>query len=418
MSRLIIEGSRRLKGEINVQGSKNSVLPILAAAVATKSECVIRNCPMISDVDTTLKILKHLGCKVEREKNNVIINSSNIIKNNIPNLLMREMRSSIIFLGALISSVGSAEISFPGGCELGPRPIDIHIEGLRQLGIRIDEGHGCLKCDSGSGLEGCGISLSFPSVGATENLILAAVKARGTTVLNNVAREPEIMDLIGFLNSCGAKIESPGEGTICIEGVEDLHGTEYEVIPDRIAAITYMSAAAVTVGDILLKNVVSEHINSVITIFEEAGCILRLDSGNSIRIIAPTRPYSNRIIRTMPYPGFPTDAQAPIMAMACVADGTSVFVENIFSNRYKHVGELLRLGADIKVEGRVAVVEGVKRLTGTEVTAMDLRGAAALVVAGLGAEGTTKISGLNHIDRGYENLERILTGVGASIKRV
>ena len=418
MSKLAIEGSRRLKGEINIQGAKNSILPILAASLVTRSECVIHNCPLISDVQTTLKILKYLGCKVEFEKNTVVVNSENIEKNNIPNLLMREMRSSIIFLGALISSVGSAEISLPGGCELGPRPIDMHIEGLRQLGLRINEGYGVLKCSNGEGLEGCNIALSFPSVGATENLIIASVKARGTTVLSNIAREPEIMDLVAFLNSAGAKIKSHGEGTLIIEGVREFHGTEHTVIPDRIAAVTYMSAAAVTVGDLILKNVIKEHIGSVIPVFEEAGCTIQTDAENALRIIAPTRPYFNRMIRTMPYPGFPTDAQAPVMAMSCLADGTSVFVENIFSNRYKHVGELLRLGADIKVEGRVAIVEGVKRLSGTEVAAMDLRGAAALVVAGLGAEGMTKISGLNHIDRGYENLEYNLESVGASIKRV
>ena len=418
MSRLVIEGARRLKGEINIQGAKNSILPILAASLTTSDECIIHNCPMISDVKTTLKILEHLGCKVKFENNTVTVNSENIKKNNIPNLLMREMRSSIIFLGALISSVGSAEISLPGGCELGPRPIDMHIEGLRQLGLRINEGYGVLKCSKDGGLEGCNIALSFPSVGATENLIIASVKAKGTTVISNAAREPEIMDLISFLNNCGAKIESLGEGTLIIEGVSKLHGTEYSVIPDRIAAATYMSAAAVTVGDLLLKNVIKEHIGSVIPVFEEAGCTVQVDAENSLRIIAPTRPYFNRMIRTMPYPGFPTDAQAPVMAMSCLADGTSVFVENIFTNRYKHVGELLRLGADIKVEGRVAIVEGVKRLLGAEVTAMDLRGAAALVVAGLGAEGTTKISGLSHIDRGYENLENNLESVGASIKRV
>ncbi len=418
MSKLIIEGARRLKGEINIQGAKNSILPILAASLVTRAECVIHNCPIISDVKNTLKILEHLGCVVKFQENTVIVNSENITKNSIPNVLMREMRSSIIFLGALISSVGSAEISLPGGCELGPRPIDMHIEGLRQLGLRIDESHGILECGNEDGLEGCNISLSFPSVGATENLIIASVKARGTTVINNIAKEPEIMDLIAFLNSSGAKIESQGEGTLVIEGVKALHGTEYTIIPDRIAAVTYMSAAAVTVGDLLLKNVVKEHIGAVIPVFEEAGCTIESDTENSLRIIAPTRPYFNRIVRTMPYPGFPTDAQAPVMAMSCLADGTSVFVENIFTNRYKHVGELLRFGADIKVEGRVAIVEGVKRLFGAEVTAMDLRGAAALVVAGLGAEGTTKISGLSHIDRGYENLENNLESVGASIKRV
>lgn len=418
MAKLIIDGARRLNGEITIQGSKNSALPILAASILADGECIIHNCPLISDVAITLKILEHLGCKVKTEKNTVSINSSNIMKNNIPNLLMREMRSSIIFLGALISAVGSAEISLPGGCELGPRPVDLHLDGLRQLGLKVEEGHGCIKCDTSGNLEGCNISLSFPSVGATENLILAAVKARGTTILNNVAKEPEIFDLIEFLKKCGAKIRCSGDGAIAIEGVNRLHGTEHTVIPDRIAAVTYMAAAAATAGTITIKNVIEDNISAIIPIFEESGCIIQKFGKNILEIISPSRPYSNRLIRTMPYPGFPTDAQAPIMAMSCVADGTSVFVENIFSNRYKHVGELLRLGADIKVEGRVAVVEGVKRLSGAEVSATDLRGAASLVIAGLSAEGTTKISGISHLDRGYENLENTLSSIGAKIKRV
>ena len=418
MAKLIIEGARRLDGEITIQGSKNSVLPILAATILTEGQCIIHDCPFISDVEVTIKILKYLGCKVKRDQNTIIVDSSNIIKSDIPNLLMREMRSSIIFLSALISSVGKAEISLPGGCELGPRPVDLHLDGLRQLGLKIDEGHGCLKCDSFSGLEGSNISLSFPSVGATENLILAAVKAKGKTVLNNVAKEPEIIDLINFLKKCGAKIDYSSEGTIVIEGVKKLHGTEYTVIPDRIVAVTYMAAAAVTASTLVIKNVIEDNISAVVHVFEEAGCIVQKIEKNILKISSPSRPYFNRFIRTMPYPGFPTDAQAPIMAMACIADGTSVFVENIFSNRYKHVGELLRLGADIKVEGRVAIVEGVKRLSGAEVTAMDLRGAASLVLAGLSADGVTNISGLNHIDRGYENLENILTSVGAKIKRI
>ncbi len=414
----MIEGLRRLKGEVNIQGSKNSVLPILAATILTDGECIIHNCPNISDVDATVQILNYLGCKITRNGGTILVDSSNALKNCIPDFLMRKMRSSIIFLGALISSVGGAKLSFPGGCELGPRPIDLHIDGLRQLGLKISEGHGVLECDAYGGLEGANIAFSFPSVGATENLILAAVKAHGTTVLTNTAKEPEIMDLINFLKKCGAKIQCNGDGTIVIEGVKKLYPAEHTVIPDRIVAITYMSAAAITAGELIINDVVYDTINSAVPIFEESGCIVEKLSNTKIKIIAPSRPYFNRLIRTMPYPGFPTDAQAPVMAMASIADGTSVFVENIFSNRYKHVGELLRLGADIKVEDRVAVVEGVKRLSGADVAASDLRGAAALVVAGLGADGITKISGLKYIDRGYENLENILNGVGASIKRV
>lgn len=418
MSKLIIEGSRRLRGNIKVQGSKNSILPILAACIICKDECIIYNCPDILDVRITKRILEYLGCKTSFENNTFIVDSKNILKNDIPDFLMREMRSSIIFLGSLISGVGKAKLSLPGGCELGPRPIDIHLDGLRQLGMRITESHGVLECDNGKGLIGCNIAFSFPSVGATENLILAAVTAKGTTIITNAAKEPEIIDLISFLNRCGADIKYSHGGTIVIKGVKRLHGAEHTVIPDRIVAITYMSAAAATSSNIVIENVMEEHISSVIPIFEEAGCIIKFKDKNILKIDSPTRPYFNRIIRTMPYPGFPTDAQAPVMSMTAIADGTSVFVENIFSNRYKHVGELLRLGADIKVEDKVAVVEGVKKLSGAKVTAMDLRGAASLVVAGLSAEGITEITGLKHIDRGYEHIEDNLCKLGACVKRI
>lgn len=418
MSKLIIEGSRRLGGEIKVQGAKNSILPILAASIMCKGECVIKNCPEISDVEVTSKILTYLGCDVSFEDGTFVVNSSGISKNDIPDFLMREMRSSIIFLGSLLGAVGEAKLSLPGGCELGPRPIDLHLDGLRQMGLRIRESHGRLECDAGNGLTGCNIALSFPSVGATENIILAAATARGTTIITNTAKEPEIIDLINFLNKCGAKIKYSHDGTIVIEGVKNLHGAEHSVIPDRIAAVTYMAAAASTASSLVIQNVIEDNISSVIPVFEEAGCIIRNISKNTIKIDSPARPYFNRLIRTMPYPGFPTDAQAPVMAMTTIADGTSVFVENIFSNRYKHVGELLRLGADIKVEDKVAVVEGVKRLSGAKITATDLRGAAALIVAGLGAEGITEISGLKHIDRGYEKIEKNLCKIGASVKRV
>ncbi len=418
MSKLMIEGSRRLSGDVKVQGSKNSILPILAACIICKDECVIHNCPDILDVRITGRILEHLGCKVHFENSTFIVNSKNISKNDVPDFLMREMRSSIIFLGSLISGIGSAKLSLPGGCELGPRPIDIHLDGLRQLGMRITESHGVLECDSGKGLIGCNIAFSFPSVGATENLILAAVTAKGTTIITNAAKEPEIIDLIDFLNKCGASIRYSHEGTIVINGVSRLRGAEHTVISDRIVAITYMSAAAATSSGIVIENVIEEHISSVIPIFEEAGCIITFKGKNTLKIDSPARPYFNRMIRTMPYPGFPTDAQAPVMSMTAVADGTSVFVENIFSNRYKHVGELLRLGADIKVEDKVAIVEGVKKLSGAKVTAMDLRGAASLVVAGLSAEGITEISGLKHMDRGYEHIEDNLCKLGALVKRI
>ena len=419
MSKIVIEGSRRIKGEIQLQGSKNSVLPILAATIVCGDECVIHNCPKLSDVEATFRILRYLGCKVYHDGEVAIVDSRSMTRYDIPDYLMREMRSSIIFLGALISRIGKAKMTLPGGCELGPRPVDLHIDALKQLGVIIDESYGILECETCSGgVKGCNIVLSFPSVGATENIILAGVMAKGTTVITNAAREPEICDLANYLNKCGANIKGAGEGTIVIEGTEKMHGTEYAIMSDRIVEITYMAAAAITGGELLICNSSGNSIGAVIPIFEEAGCLIETPEQGKLKIQSPGRLYSNRLIRTMPYPGFPTDAQAPVMAMTTVADGTTMFVENIFENRYKHTGELLRMGADIKVEGRVAMVEGVKNLYGASVTATDLRGAAALVVAGLGAQGITTIEGLSHIDRGYEEIEEKLSSVGASVKRV
>ena len=417
MPKLVIEGAKQLNGEIKIQGSKNSVLPILAATIICDDECIINNCPDLLDVYTSIEILKYLGCKIKFENSTLTVDPRSINRSDIPEYLMRKMRSSIIFLGALLSKSGNAKLSLPGGCELGPRPIDLHLDGLRQMGFIIYENHGYIECMSKYKLPGCNITLSFPSVGATENLILASVKSSGVTVINNVAREPEICDLINFLNKCGAKIKGAGESTLLIEGVESLHSAQHSIIPDRIVATTYMSAAAITGGTLLLKNVSVKELDSVIPIFEEAGCLINKKSESQLYIEAPSRLYPNKLIRTMPYPGFPTDSQPLIMAMASVANGTSVFVENIFENRYKHVGELLRLGADIKIEGKVAIVEGVKRLSGANVTSTDLRGAAALVISGLAAEGITTISDVHHIDRGYESIEKNLKSLGANIER-
>ena len=417
MPKLVIEGAKQLNGEIKIQGSKNSVLPILAATIICNDECIIHNCPDLLDVHTSIEILKYLGCKIKFEKSTLIVDPRNINKSDISENLMRKMRSSIIFLGALLSKSGKAKLSFPGGCELGPRPIDLHLDGLRQMGFIIYENHGYIECKSRYKISGCNITLSFPSVGATENLILASVKSSGTTVINNVAREPEICDLINFLNKCGAKIKGAGESTLFIEGVESLGSTTHSIIPDRIVATTYMSAAAITGGSLLLKNISVKELDSIIPIFEETGCLINKKSDSELYIEAPSRLYPNKLIRTMPYPGFPTDSQPLIMAMTSVADGTSVFVENIFENRYKHVGELLRLGADIKIEGKVAIVEGVKRLSGANVKSTDLRGAASLVISALAAEGITTISDIYHIDRGYESIEENLKSLGANIQR-
>ncbi len=418
MSKLVIEGQNRLNGEICIHGAKNSALPVLAATIMCDGESVIHNCPALSDVDASIKILKHLGCIVKEEKDCVIINSKNISRWDIPDCLMHEMRSSVVFLGAIASRMGRARISFPGGCELGPRPIDLHINALRKMGLFINEFGGYLDCEViQDRLKGTKIALSFPSVGATENIMFAAVLADGITTISNAAREPEIIDVADFLNACGAKISGAGGGVITIEGVKKLNGAEHKVIPDRIEATTFMAAAAITKGNITVRDINISNLDQVIPMFEEAGCSVK--TGNDyLRLVSPEKLRAIKVVRTMPYPGFPTDAQAPIMAITTLSDGTCVFIENIFESRYKHVSELLRLGANIKVEGKVAVVEGVNKLVGASVESPDLRGAAALVIAGLAAEGTTEISGLNHLDRGYEKIEEQLESLGANIKRV
>lgn len=417
MSKLLIEGKKRLYGDACVQGAKNSALPILAASILCGSESILHNCPNLSDVDTSIKILRYLGCKAKRQDNVLSVNADGMSRSDIPVTMMREMRSSIIFLGAILAKTKRARLSFPGGCEIGPRPIDLHLKALKQMGVEIEEHHGIIDCTAPSGLKGAKIALSFPSVGATENIIISAATAKGTTTLTNAAREPEISDLADYLNSCGAKIYGAGEGTIIIDGVEKLYGCQHFIIPDRIVAATLMSAAAITGSHITLKNIIASHLEAVIPFFEEAGCEISV-KGSDLSISSPQRLKAVKMVRTMPYPGFPTDAQAPVMAMTCIANGTTVFVENIFESRYRHVGELARLGANIKVEGKVAVVEGVKALSGAAVEALDLRGAASLLVASLAAEGITELDGVKYLERGYESFETVLSSLGAVVKKI
>ena len=386
---IIIDGPAELSGELTVQGAKNSTLPLLAAALLCKGQTVLHNCPDLSDVDTALRILEHAGCRCKREGHDLIVDSA-VTQCEIPEELMRSMRSSIVFLGAMISRCGSARLCAPGGCELGPRPIDLHLSSLRRLGVDIVETGGWLECSAPKGVEGSYVSLAFPSVGATENLILASVCGKGTTIIANAAREPEISDLCEYLNRCGARVYGAGESCVIIDGVKELYGCEHRVMPDRIAAVTYMAAAAVTGGNVTLRDVDNTHILPMLSPFEESGCEVR-QLGGCLNIMAPRRLNPVRHIRTMPYPGFPTDAQPAIMSMAAVGRGTSMFVENIFENRYRHAEGLGRMGAKIKVEGKVAVVEGVERLTGAAVESADLRGGAALVVAGLSAQGRTQV---------------------------
>lgn len=417
MSKLLIDGGRILGGEAKVQGSKNSALPILAASLLSKGESVFFGCPMLSDVDSSIRILRYLGCKVSRSGHTLMVNTEGFSRDDIPESMMRVMRSSIIFAGALLASTGKARLTFPGGCELGPRPIDLHISSLKRLGAEITERHGELIFKAPKGLKGAQIALSFPSVGATENIIIAAAKAKGTTVITNAAREPEITDLADYLNACGASIHGAGEGTVIIDGKEKLTPSNHSIIPDRIVAATLMSAAAVTGSEIILDGVIKSHLDAIIPCFEQAGCKVEFEA-QKMRIQSPQRLKSLGLIRTTPFPGFPTDAQAPLMAVAAVAEGITVFSENIFESRYKHVGEFLRLGADIKVEGKVAVVDGVKKLYSAPLCAKDLRGSAALAVAALAAEGTTEIDTTEYLERGYEDLEVVLTSLGASVKKV
>lgn len=412
----MIAGGKRLAGSLKVHGAKNSALPILAASLLT-GQSTIHNCPKLTDVDAACDILRHLGAETHREGATVTVTPGSGGDYCIPDELMHKMRSSIVFLGAVISRCGRARISLPGGCELGPRPIDLHLAALERLGVQICEDHGLLDCSVPNGLHGAQITLPFPSVGATENVLIAACLAKGETTLKNAAREPEITDLIDFLNAAGAKITVTRQGDVCIEGVERLGDVEHRVIPDRIAAATYLCAAACTGGRITLENVCSEHLWAVFPYLEEMGCRLELKP-EQIFISCPKHLRAMEQVRTMPYPGFPTDAQSPLMAAAVVANGTSIFVETIFESRYKHVPELCKMGADIRAEGRLAVVRGVAGLHNARVSCTDLRGGAAIALAALAAQGETLLDGIEHIDRGYEEFEHNLRCLGAQIVRI
>ena len=416
MGKFVIQGGGKIEGEIDVQGAKNAVLPILAATILNGGKNVIYNCPDLRDVSMTIAVLKNLGCRVKRQNKVLVVESDQISDCKIPEELMRQMRSSIIFLGAIIARCKKAVVSMPGGCEIGNRPIDLHLKALRKLGVDITEAHGYINC-SAENLHGDNIQLDFPSVGATENIMLAACMAEGTTVITNAAREPEIVDLEQFLNRQGAKISGGGTDVIRIEGVKKLYGVEHTIIPDRIVSATYLAAAAATGGSVILRNTDASHMGAILAALREMGCRIYTEKARIILTAPAGRLKSIEKITTMPYPGFPTDIQSPFMSLCCIADGTTMFVENIFENRYQHVEELVRMGADIKVDGRVAVIQGVRRLSGARVVAKELRGGAALVVAGLAADGITEIENVKYIDRGYETIEIYLSTCGAAIKR-
>lgn len=415
MAEILVNGNKKLSGKVTVQGAKNSVLPLLAATLLCNGECIINNCPTLSDVETSLKILTQLGCKCKKEGNTVIVDSSTVNAYSIPDDLMREMRSSVVFLGAIIGRTKQAVISSPGGCELGPRPIDLHLSALQKLGVTVTEEHGYLHCNAKNGIVGTELHLGFPSVGATENIILAAATAKGVTVIHNAAREPEISDLADFLNSAGARIYGCGSDTIYINGVSFLKGTQHTVIPDRIAAVTYMACGAVTGSKIQLENIMPSHMVSCLSVFRECGCDIDV-SGRSLTITGAKKLNRVPTIRSLVYPGFPTDAGPLVIAMLSVADGTCVFVENIFENRFRYVAELNRLGTKIKTEGKIAVIEGVDTLSGACCKCTDLRGGAALVVAALAANGETEIGDISHILRGYDDITASLSMLNADIK--
>ena len=415
MSQLLVRGGGRLKGEVAIQGAKNSVLPILAATLLTADEVELRGCPRLRDVDASVRILRSLGCKARWEGGNLLVNTGGLNAWGISDILMREMRSSAIFLGAILARCGQAELSYPGGCELGPRPIDLHLSGLRALGAEINDAGGVLHCKAPE-LKGREVVLSLPSVGATENLMLAACGGSGTTTIANAAREPEIVDLQNFLRACGAKVDGSGSSTVTVEGKRPLHGCTYPVMPDRIAAATYLCAAASAGGEIFLRGAREEHLATVTAVLREAGCSILAD-GAGIACTCQGGLQAVHPVRTAPYPGFPTDAQAVLMAALLRSRGATVFEENIFENRYRHVDELTRMGANVRVSGRVAVVTGVETLHGAPVYCTDLRGGAALCVAALAAEGETRVCETSHIDRGYEDLARDLRALGADIAK-
>ncbi len=415
MSRLLICGGKKLSGEVEVQGSKNAVLPILAATILNEDKSIIHNCPELADTTAALEIIRQLGGRAEYCDHTAMVNTENIQKYEISNELMCSMRSSVLFLGPLLARTKRAVISYPGGCAIGLRPIDLHVKAFRQLGVTIEEIGGNIYCKLDK-ISPTAINLLFPSVGATENIMLLTAISKGETVITNAAREPEIVDLQNFLNAMGAKISGAGSEIIRIIGVEKLQKVEYNIISDRIFAATCACAVACCGGDVVLKNINAEHIRLILSMLRDSGCDISTGK-DYVRIQCSERPRGLGKIMTSPYPGFPTDAQALFMSALATAEGTTVFVENIFESRYKHVPELIKMGADIIVDGRLAAVTGNNYIQGAKICAGDLRGGAALVIAGLSAIGDTEISGIHHIDRGYEHIEDVFSALGASIKR-
>lgn len=416
MEKIIVRGGRPLSGTIQIEAAKNAVLPILAATILAEGETLIERVPPLHDVYTTCQLLLRLGVTIRTEAPGTVrVNAAGRLRCEAPYDLVRKMRASILVMGPLLARRGRARVSLPGGCAIGNRPIDLHLKGFQALGARIDIRHGFVEA-SAQRLAGARVYLDYPSHTATENIMMAAALAEGTTWIENVAEEPEVVDLANFLNAMGARVSGAGTKLIRVDGVATLQGTRWSCIPDRIEAGTYLVAAGVTGGDVLLRDVVPEHLKPVIAKLEEAGVRVRIEDGG-LRVVGSSR-VTAVDVKTLPYPGFPTDMQAPFMVLLSTAAGTSVVTETVFENRFLHVEELKRMGADIRIEGPSAIVRGVHRLTGAPVRATDLRSGAALVLAGLAASGETEVSGMAHIDRGYVNLVGKLHSLGAEIRRV
>lgn len=418
MAKYLVESSGPLQGEIEISGSKNAVLPIMAAAILAEGICEIMDAPALRDVEVMCSLLQSIGSEVKADfsANKIVIETKEILADEAPYELVKRMRASILVMGPLLARTGRARIALPGGCAIGARPIDLHLKGFQVLGAEIISGHGFVEAIADK-LVGGKVYLDFPSVGATENIMMAAVLAEGTTIIENSAEEPEIVDLANFLNRMGAKIKGAGTDTIKIEGVERLHGTKHTVIPDRIETGTFMVAAAMTRGNVLIKNSVPDHVKPIIAKLMECGVQIE-DSDDGMRVRGDVNELRSTDIKTLPYPGFPTDMQSQFMALLTTVKGSSIVIETVFENRYMHIGELNRMGAMIKIEGRSAVIQGERQLQGTQVISTDLRAGAALVLAGLMAEGVTEISEIYHIERGYSDFVEKLRKLGAKISRI
>lgn len=417
MEKIIVRGGQRLTGTVKVEGAKNAVLPVIAATLlASDGKSVIRDVPTLSDVFTINEVLRYLNADVVFDTNTVIVDASRVLKEEAPFEYVRKMRASVLVMGSLLARNGRARVALPGGCAIGSRPIDQHLKGFEAMGASVKVGNGFIEAEVDGRLRGAKIYLDFPSVGATENIMMAASLAVGTTTIENAAKEPEIVDLANFLNKMGAKVKGAGTGTIRIEGVDQLFGADHNIIPDRIEAGTFMVAAAITGGNVLVKGAVPEHLSSLIAKMEEMG-VTFVEEEDGIRVIGPER-LKAVDIKTMPHPGFPTDMQSQMMALLLCADGTSMITETVFENRFMHVEEFRRMNAEIKIEGRSVILNGPSNLQGAEVSATDLRAAAALILTGLVAEGVTRVTELKHLDRGYVQFHEKLAGLGADIERI